>query len=304
MVYDHKLLKGQNIRSRTDEELGNMIHFLSQFDFDIKYKPGRTNIEADYLSRNPAISETENIEEGIKTVNFVDIKDVREDQRINKDQICTIKNRCEENGIVYKLRKDKKQMIASEEFGKSLVAKVHRSYGCICKSKVINKIRNFYYFKNMEKIIKRVCDSCNICLRNKTQSKHYGLLSKLGPAEKPFDIVSQDTIGGFAGNRSSKRYLYLLVDHFTRHVFILTSKNQTAEDFTNLLWKVQDKNQIQILLTDQYSGINSDAFKNDLKQQKINLIFTAVNCPFSNGLNKRLNQTLVNKIRCKINETK
>lgn len=34
----------------------------------------------------------------------------------------------------------------------------------------------------------------------------------------------------------------------------------------------------------------------------ITMIFTAVDAPFSNGLNERLNQTLVNKIRCKINE--
>lgn len=34
------------------------------------------------------------------------------------------------------------------------------------------------------------------------------------------------------------------------------------------------------------------------------LVFTAINAPFSNGLNERLNQTLVNKIRCKINEEK
>lgn len=32
------------------------------------------------------------------------------------------------------------------------------------------------------------------------------------------------------------------------------------------------------------------------------MYFTAVDCPFSNGLNERLNQTLVNRLRCKINE--
>lgn len=34
---------------------------------------------------------------------------------------------------------------------------------------------------------------------------------------------------------------------------------------------------------------------------KIQLIFTSIDCPQSNGLNERLNQTLVNRIRCKIN---
>lgn len=47
---------------------------------------------------------------------------------------------------------------------------------------------------------------------------------------------------------------------------------------------------------------NSKEFKSFLSEKSIPLIFTAVNAPFSNGLNERLNQTLVNKIRCKINE--
>lgn len=55
-------------------------------------------------------------------------------------------------------------------------------------------------------------------------------------------------------------------------------------------------------LTDQYPGINSKEFKDFLEEKEISLIFTAVNSPFSNGLNERLNQTLVNKIRCTINE--
>lgn len=33
------------------------------------------------------------------------------------------------------------------------------------------------------------------------------------------------------------------------------------------------------------------------------MVFTAVDAPFSNGLNERLNQTLVNKIRCEINKS-
>ena len=140
--------------------------------------------------------------------------------------------------------------------------------------------------------------------KNKTRvPQRFGLLSQLGPASKPFQIMSIDTIGGFAGNRSPKKYLHLLVDHFTRFAYVLTSKTQKAPDFIRLLNFVLDKgNRIGTLLADQYTGINSVEFKFFLKKNNVKLVFTAVDCPFSNGLNERLNQTLVNRLRCKINE--
>lgn len=127
-------------------------------------------------------------------------------------------------------------------------------------------------------------------------------MSHLGPARKPFEVASIDTIGGFGGSRSTKKYLHLLVDHFTRFAYILTSKTQNSSDFIKLTENILKDYQIDILLTDQYPGINSKEFKDFLKEKNITMIFTAVNAPFSNGLNERLNQTLVNKVRCAINE--
>lgn len=157
----------------------------------------------------------------------------------------------------------------------------------------------------MDSLAREVCGSCDICCKNKTRvGQKYGLLSQLGPAKEPFEIMSLDTIGGFAGNPSSKRYFHLLVDHFTRYAFASTSKHQTTEDFIKLINKIQDKRPIKTLLTDQYPGINSEKFRQHMKNLNIQLIFTVVDCPFSNGLNERLNQTLVNRIRCKQNEKK
>lgn len=127
-------------------------------------------------------------------------------------------------------------------------------------------------------------------------------MSYLGPAKNPFEIMSIDTIGGFGGSRSTKRYLHLLIDHFTRYAYILTSKTQMGNDFVKLLKKIEDNQDIGLILSDQYPSINSKEFKKYLDSQEIPLVFTAKNAPFSNGLNERSNQTLVNKIRCKINE--
>lgn len=114
-------------------------------------------------------------------------------------------------------------------------------------------------------------------------------MSHLGPATKPFEIMSIDTIGGFGGSKSTKKYLHLLVDHFTRYAFISTSRTQNANDFIKLVRDVIKTDEIETILTDQYPGINSREFKEFLEENNIKLIFTAVNTPFSNGLNERLN---------------
>jgi len=140
-------------------------------------------------------------------------------------------------------------------------------------------------------------------MKNKSRGNDkFGLMSHLGPATKPFGIISIDTIGGFGGLKSEKKYLHLLVDHFTRYAFILTSKTQSANDFVKLVNNIANTDEIGILLTDQYPGIYSKEFKRFLSEKSIQMVFTAINIPFSNGINERLNQTLVNKIRCKINE--
>lgn len=103
-------------------------------------------------------------------------------------------------------------------------------------------------------------------------------------------------------DRRRNTCIYYLVDHFTRYAIIRTSQTQNASDFIKLINNVVETEKIDMLLTDQYPGLNSNEFKKHLQDKQITLIFTAVNTPHSNGLNERLNQTLVNKIRCKMNE--
>lgn len=152
---------------------------------------------------------------------------------------------------------------------------------------MINTISPYYTAKGITANIKKVCQNCEICIKNKSRGQgKYGRMSQLGPATKPFEIMS---IGGFRGQRSTKRYLHLLVDHFTRYAFMITSKTQSATDFIKLINKALEIDKIGVILADQYPGINSREFKEFLIKNDTKLIFTAVNAPFSNGLNERLN---------------
>jgi len=114
--------------------------------------------------------------------------------------------------------------------------------------------------------------------------------------------MSLDTIGGLSNSSSSLRYIHLLVDHFSRHAWVLCSRGQSAKDVISLIDSVQRTNPIGTLLTDQYGGLSSSDFQAYCSGSGIRHIFTAIDSPSSNGLNERANQTLINRIRCARND--
>ena len=116
--------------------------------------------------------------------------------------------------------------------------------------------------------------------------------------------MSLDTVGGFGGRRLRKKYLHILIDHFTRFMYISTSKNQTATEFIKLIQKVCNENKIQTLMTYQYGGSSSEEFEAFLKKEDILHVFTSVNNASSNGLNERVGQSVTNRLRCKVNTKK
>lgn len=299
VVTDHKPLENLKLKARPDEELGQIVMFLSQFHFRIIYQPGKENVEADALSRNPVLEWFEE-EEKIRTTNLITRAELEEDQKSNEelDQRLLQKHK-----LLFKIKKGRKRVIVSESFGKEIIKRIHSEFGHIGSRATADTLRPHYAIKNLDGLIKEFCGKCKVCIENKSRRKRMiGLLAKLGPPKKPFEVMSLDTVGGFAGNNTAKRYLHILTDHLTKFAWIITSKNQTAKEFINLVNQVANKHQIGTLLMDQYTGINSKQFREYLKQKKVNFIFTAVDCAASNGHVERLGQTLVNRLRCKFND--
>ena len=302
IISDHKPLETMRVKARTDETLGELMHYLSQYHFRIVYASGKDNLEADSLSRNPVLESFENEDDVLRVVNLISLQDIIDDQDENRDSLQKSRNVITKGNIRYKKLNKRHRIFVSPTLGQWLITKVHSHYGHIGSHHICQKLRPYYYFKAMDRMVKEFCGNCEICLKNKTRiGKPFGKLSKLGPPTRSFQIMSIDTVGGFAGNRSTKRYMHILIDHFSRKVFIKTSTGQMSKDFIDLIEKATANQHVEMILADQYPAINSKELKQYLKGRNILLIFTAVNNPESNGLNERVNQTLVNRIRCKIN---
>jgi len=88
----------------------------------------------------------------------------------------------------------------------------------------------------MHSIGLKYCQNCHVCIKDEAlRGKPFGNLGHLGPPTQPFEIMFLNTVGGFVGRRSTKKYCILLVDRFSHFAYILTSKNQMASQFIRLV---------------------------------------------------------------------
>ena len=292
VLTDHKPLENLRIKARPDTPLGDLVVFLSQFYFKIIYRKGSKNIEADSLSRNPVLEFFES-EELIHTSNLLSLDDIIVDQNKYRDNSL--------NNDIIKTNNGK--ILISEKLAIELIKRVHYEFGHIGYNTMVSMISPIYHFQNFHKHIRNFCETCLICLKNKSRiRKPLGFMDKLIKPNKPFQFMSLDTIGGFSGHHSPKRFLHVLTDLFSKFVWIISSTTQCSTDFIKLVKRVSDSHEIGLLMFDRYSGINSKNFRIFLSQTKIPYVMTPRNHPSSNGAVERVGQTLLNRLRCKAHE--
>ncbi|UYV84349.1 hypothetical protein LAZ67_X001915 [Cordylochernes scorpioides] len=125
----------------------------------------------------------------------------------------------------------------------------------------------------------------------------YGELSQPPESKEPFDLLSLDTIAGFAKYGNTKIYLHVVVDHFSRYAWAFPSKSTSNTTYQQVLKRVFQDGSPKRLLTDRAPALTSPKFRSFLLNRNIHPLITTSNNPQANGLCERLNATLTGKLR-------
>ncbi|UYV71385.1 hypothetical protein LAZ67_8002909 [Cordylochernes scorpioides] len=255
---------------------------LSSYEYEVRYIKGKLQYEADLLSRNPFCG-------------FLDATLIKTHQPPpSKESSLTI----DHNGLHTVSRKGVTKIILPKPLIQQLLQTVHTQYNHPGISQMSRIISTQYYWQGMSKDIKQKVKTCPTCqLTKRPVGPTYGELSQPPESKEPFDLLSLDTIAGFAKYGNTKIYLHVVVDHFSRYAWAFPSKSTSTTTYQQVLKRVFQDGSPKRLLTDRAPAFTSPKFRSFLLNRNIHPLLTTSNNPQANGLCERLNATLTGKLR-------
>lgn len=137
--------------------------------------------------------------------------------------------------------------------------------------------------------------ACLNCAYHKDhKQKKEGFLHPIEKVPTPFHTLHIDHLGPFIRSKNSNSFLFVVVDSFTKYVFIKPVKDTKSKHVIKILedifYTFRSPNRI---ICDRGSSFTSNAFKEFCSEKNIKLIFNAVACPRANGQVERYNRTIL-----------
>ena len=214
------------------------------------------------------------------------------------------KNYTDENGVIILRRKGYKKIVVPISLRRKLLDNAHKDFGHPGIQKMLNLISPNYYWPNMTQDISLYVKHCDVCQKNKSpKQKKFGLLQAMPASDQPFECLSIDSVGGFNYYNSQKKYLHLIIDHATRYIWAFPSKNVNTETYINCLKLIFNVQIPQKVLSDRNAAFTSSKFKRFLRKNNITQLLTTAHHPQTNGKIERVNQSIVTRLKCKVNST-
>lgn len=276
---------------------------LQEFDFEIKYLPGKENSGADWLSREVSSHILAEPETNFSTEAEKDefIQEIKTKLALKN---CTMEIRNEfdvfKGTLVRRYRPKRSsemiwQTVVPKTCIRQILTELHDSefsahFGI---ARTVGKVLQRYWWPTLTKDIENWCQSCEICLQRKSPGHTPKAPLRPLPVEGTWDRVAVDCLE-YPISRNNNRYVIVFMDYLTKWVEAFPIPNLKAATVVNIFVKeiVCRFGTPRQLLSDRGSNFTSQLMRDVCKQLEIHKIFTTAYHPETDGLVERFNRTL------------
>lgn len=335
VITDHSALKALRTIKNAQGRLAKWAIQLSEYDFDIEYKPGKKHWDADALSRNPVLPPSYEDEEDIlclarknEVFNFEEFSDVPPLYELIGENVSKLyEEQWAQQIIDYLLipsgimpKKAKSFKIENNRLYKKIITLEGTFWALVVPRsarqivirtfhenlanshlgifKTYEKAKTKYWFKGISSYVKNFVSTCEKCIKAKAdQQKPLGHLQPLTPVKYPFARISMDTTGPLTTTNDGNRYILCVVDHCTRFIFLKAIVRNTQSEVIEFLQELITRyGKFDSILTDNGPEYTGEDVNNFLQEMKIRRILTTPYHPQSNGMVERLNASVKNML--------
>ncbi|HYN44838.1 MAG TPA: RNase H-like domain-containing protein [Candidatus Limnocylindrales bacterium] len=319
LVTDHKALLAFKKITNTNPRLERWSIKLSRFTYNILYRKGEDNVNADCLSRDPiewinAISEQELIDKQNEDIFVKQIRKVidekgeiefvrngEEMEMITTFKICENQWFIEMKGKIYnRIYNGAKEVfvdrIVVPQSLKKLVLKECHETGHFDFSRTYEKMKERYYWNGMSKDTMDYGSSCEECQRrNHTKAFKRGYMFSM-KVKRKFQLIGVDLYTGIPkGSVTNYDTILVMTDYLTKWVVAVPIKDATAATVAEAMYDkwIVHYGVPEEIISDEGGEFNAKAIQQQLYEVfKIKKLTTTSYHQQANGQCERFNRTM------------
>jgi hypothetical protein len=252
VVTDHNPLASLKHFKDVGGRITRWLLFLQQFDYSITYRPGKSNANADALSRIPVVATMDCLtpsytHEQLQELQLQDaslkpvIEALQNGNELNSDTSPGLRRAYLYNNILHRKYQDcvtktvHNQFIVPQTLRRVIFDHNHGHSGHLGILKTLQKIRERCYWPGYERDITEWIRSCELCQKRKAPQPTP--VTPLGTiaASYPFERVSWDIMGPLTMSDRGNQYILVVMDIFSKWVEAFPLQSTTADTLATVL---------------------------------------------------------------------
>ncbi|KAF1321583.1 reverse transcriptase, partial [Globisporangium splendens] len=248
---DHASLRTAVKTPHLSQRMARWFSFFAEYNFVIHYKPGKTNILADALSRRPDYdpkTKSEDTDGACRLCEDVQAIAVRAATTVREEIIEGYKSdeTCQDLLKYFKDPSDKAlQGLPSRARSRVHRFRVHNgpSAGRLGREKTFLSLSRDYYWPHMYKWVRKYVRTCEVCQRVKPSGSTQAPLRSLAVPSDSWKSVSMDFIFGLPRDTHGRNGILVFVDRFSKMVHLAPvsdkiSAEKTAKIFVDVVFRL------------------------------------------------------------------
>lgn len=313
VITDHKSLRYLQTQPCLSSRQVRWSEFLQQFDVEIEYQQGKSNVVADALSRRTDHAQDHTLANaGTSEIDWSStlLQQIKEGYEQDPECKKVLAGKHESDftitdGLIYKNERiyiPNVMSIKTQLLNEAHDAKVSGHGGV---SKTLELLSRTYYWPKMKEDVNNYVRSCYKCQSNKPNNRHpLGLLQPIPVPERAWKQVSMDLITQLPKTKEGHDAIVVFVDKFTKMVHIAaTTTSVTAPQLAQIFFRevIRLHGVPKSIISDRDPRFTSNFWKSLWTQLGTKLSMSTAYHPQTDGQTERTNRTLEDMLRAYVN---